>query len=72
VLLVYRLGGAGKIQLVRQYIKDHKDEYNLIVWINAMNEDSVRASFETCADNLRLRVNLKGTQTSKLVASPAV
>jgi tetratricopeptide (TPR) repeat protein len=72
VLLVHGLGGTGKTQLVRQYIEDHKDEYNPVLWIDAMDAESVRASFERCAGELGLSVDLRGTQSSKLVDFPAI
>lgn len=72
VLLVHGLGGTGKTQLVRQYIGEHKDEYNPILWVDAMDEGSVRMSFERCAGELGLPVDPRGTTTSKLADSPVV
>jgi hypothetical protein len=72
VLLVHGLGGTGKSQLVRQYIEDHKNEYNPILWIDAMDEESIRSSFERCAGELGLSLDLRDTQASKLIDFPAV
>ncbi|KAH7130102.1 hypothetical protein B0J11DRAFT_244108 [Dendryphion nanum] len=70
-LVIHGLGGTGKTQLARKYIEDHRDEYNPILWIDAMDDASVRASFERCAGELQLPVDQGGTQTSKLVDFPA-
>jgi tetratricopeptide (TPR) repeat protein len=72
VLPVHGLGGTGKSQLVRQYIEDHKNEYSPILWIDETDEESVRSSFERCAGELGLPMDLRGTQTSKLIDFSAV
>jgi len=69
---IYGLGGAGKTQLARKYIEDHKYDYNPILWIDARDEESVRSSFERCAVELQLSVDRGIAPTSKLVDSPVV
>lgn len=71
-IAIYGLGGTGKTQLALKYIEDHKDEYNPILWIDAMDEDSVRSSFERYASELPLSVNRNLTQGSSLPDSPTV
>jgi hypothetical protein len=51
------LGGVGKTQLALRFVKDHRDRYGPILWINAESPETVRASFERCAAALRLPVD---------------
>jgi tetratricopeptide (TPR) repeat protein len=73
-LAIHGLGGTGKTQLALKYVEDYKDKYNPILWIDAQDEESVRLSFERCASELQLSVNLGRTQTqsSSLPNSPTV
>ncbi|KAI9771112.1 MAG: hypothetical protein M1840_002463 [Geoglossum simile] len=43
-LAIHGLGGTGKTQLTLKYIEDHKDKYNVIIWIDAKDEQSVLSS----------------------------
>ncbi|CAI6226687.1 unnamed protein product [Periconia digitata] len=69
---IHGLGGAGKSQLALKYVEDHQAEYDLILWIEVRDEESVRSSFERCASELRLSVDRGVGQGIKLVDSPAV
>ncbi|KAL8909884.1 MAG: hypothetical protein Q9171_004797 [Xanthocarpia ochracea] len=71
-LTIHGLGGTGKTQLALKYVKDHQDDYNPILWIDAQDEDSVRSSFERCASELQLSVDRTQTQGSSLLGSPTV
>ncbi|KAI4276581.1 MAG: hypothetical protein L6R38_005626 [Xanthoria sp. 2 TBL-2021] len=71
-LTIHGLGGTGKTQLALKYVKDHQDDYNPILWIDAKDEDSVRSSFERCASELQLSVDRTQTQGSSLLDSPTV
>ncbi|KAI4087290.1 MAG: hypothetical protein L6R37_008337 [Teloschistes peruensis] len=71
-LTIHGLGGTGKTQLALKYVKDHQDDYNPILWIDAKDEDSVRSSFERCASELQLSVDRTQIQGSSLQDSPTV
>ncbi|KAI9789841.1 MAG: hypothetical protein M1816_005758 [Peltula sp. TS41687] len=71
-LAIYGLGGTGKTQLALKYIKDHKDDYNPILWIDAKDSETVRSSFERCTIELQLSVDGASTQGPNLADSAAV
>jgi len=48
-VVLHGLGGIGKTQLAIQYIRQHKEKYTAIFWLNANDEDSLRLSFRTIA-----------------------
>lgn len=41
VVFFYGLGGVGKLQLVLDYVEKYKYDYNLIFWIDVMDEEIV-------------------------------
>ncbi|TKX20812.1 tetratricopeptide repeat-containing protein 12 [Elsinoe australis] len=49
-------GGAGKTQLLINYIESHKNRYNPICWIDAQDEERIKATFDQCAVRLGLAV----------------
>jgi hypothetical protein len=53
-LAVTGLGGTGKTQLVLHYIEQHKQKYDTILWIDALDEASVRSSFVRCCNALSI------------------
>jgi tetratricopeptide (TPR) repeat protein len=71
-LVMYGLGGSGKTQLALKYIEDHKNEYSTVLWIDATDEESARASFQRCANDLQLQIDSKQAQSSSLADSPLV
>jgi hypothetical protein len=71
-LAIHGLGGSGKTQLALKYVEDHRDEYNPILWINAKDEESVRASFERCASELHLQVNPSQAQSTSVEDFPSL
>ncbi|EPE08501.1 eukaryotic translation initiation factor 3 [Ophiostoma piceae UAMH 11346] len=46
------MGGTGKSQLALSFAYTHKTEYNPILWIDATSEETVRASFQRCYNDL--------------------
>ena len=71
-LAIYGLGGTGKTQLALKYIESHKSDYNPILWIDAKDSKTVRSSFERCAAELQLSVDITSTQESALADSAIV
>lgn len=51
---VVGLGGTGKTQLVLHYIDKHLEEYDTVLWLDARNEETTRASFQRCCRALSL------------------
>lgn len=49
-------GGTGKSQLVLRFLEERKGDYNIVLWIDSRNEESVRFSFERCCRALSLPV----------------
>ena len=45
VVILHGLGGIGKTQLAIAYIKEHRDIYSAIFWLQGENEDTLKQSF---------------------------
>ncbi|MCJ1348933.1 hypothetical protein MMC31_007166, partial [Peltigera leucophlebia] len=52
VVLLHGLGGIGKTQLAVASMKEHRDNYSAIFWLNGKNEDLLRRSFAKMAKRL--------------------
>lgn len=52
VVLLHGLGGIGKTQLAVTFVKEHKDTYSAIFWLNGKNEDTLKQSFAVIAKRL--------------------
>ncbi|EUC26825.1 hypothetical protein COCCADRAFT_113294, partial [Bipolaris zeicola 26-R-13] len=57
-LVVWGLGGAGKTQLVLDYVQQHRDQYKATFWIEAGRKESLERDF------VRLYQTLFGLHTS--------
>jgi hypothetical protein len=53
-IIVHGLPGAGKTQLVLEYISQERDHYSAILWIDAVSEVSIERSFDDCKDSICL------------------
>lgn len=51
-VVLHGLGGIGKTQLAIEYIRQHKEKYTAIFWLNANQEDSLRLSFRSIAQEV--------------------
>jgi hypothetical protein len=51
-IVLHGLGGIGKTQLAIEYIRQHKEKYTAIFWLNANDEDSLRLSFRGIAQEV--------------------
>ncbi|RFU33666.1 hypothetical protein B7463_g2681, partial [Scytalidium lignicola] len=67
--ILHGLGGIGKTQLAIEYVRQHKEKYTAIFWLNANDEDSLRLSFRDMAQqilkhrpstSMLVRVDLEG------------
>ncbi|MCJ1271049.1 hypothetical protein MMC22_010948 [Lobaria immixta] len=52
VVILHGLGGMGKTQLAVAYIKEQRDTYSAIFWLNGENEDTLKQSFAVMAERL--------------------
>jgi DNA polymerase III delta prime subunit len=52
VVLLHGLGGIGKTQLAVTFVKEHRDTYSAIFWVNGKNEDTLKQSFAVIARRL--------------------
>ncbi|SLM36237.1 P-loop containing nucleoside triphosphate hydrolase [Lasallia pustulata] len=52
VVLLHGLGGIGKTQLAVTFVKEHRDIYSAIFWLNGKNEDTLKQSFAIMANRL--------------------
>jgi len=44
IVVLYGLGGIGKIQFTVAYAKRHKDNYSAVFWLNIKDEDSTASN----------------------------
>lgn len=51
---VIGLGGTGKTQLVLHHIEGNEAEYDTVLWVDARDKETARASFERCCRDLSL------------------
>ncbi|KAI3318521.1 hypothetical protein HD806DRAFT_540135 [Xylariaceae sp. AK1471] len=48
-VILHGLGGMGKTQLAREYIRRHRTDFSAAIWLNAKDTMSLRQSFERAA-----------------------
>jgi hypothetical protein len=53
VVVLHGLGGIGKTQLTVRFLKEHKDKYSGIFWLNGRSEDTLKQSFASMAGRLQ-------------------
>lgn len=53
IVVLCGLGGIGKTQLAREFMKRYKEKYTAMFWLNAKNEESVRLSFRSIAQQIQ-------------------
>ena len=63
LVVVYGLGGAGKSQLVLDYIKKHRTDYAATFWLEAGNAQSIERDFQQI---YRILYNLQGVSSHQL------
>ncbi|RFU74219.1 alpha beta-hydrolase [Trichoderma arundinaceum] len=66
------MGGAGKSQLALKFAEAYKDRYNLILWIDATDTESIRSSFQRFAAELQLPENWDAKRESLLTDDGAI
>ncbi len=54
VVLLHGLGGIGKTQLAVASMKEHRDTYSAIFWLNGKTEDMLKHSFAQIAKRLHI------------------
>lgn len=52
VVVLRGLGGIGKTQLAVAFMKEQRDTYSAVFWLNGRNEDTLRQSFSGMANRL--------------------
>ncbi|KAI6085949.1 hypothetical protein F4821DRAFT_141851 [Hypoxylon rubiginosum] len=51
-VILHGLGGMGKTQLAREYIKRHQKHFSAVIWLNARDVTSLRQSFMQAAQQI--------------------
>ena len=51
-MLLYGLGGIGKTQLAARFVREEKEKYSAILWMNGKNQEALEASFVGIARRL--------------------
>lgn len=54
VVLLHGLGGIGKTQLAVASMKEHRNIYSALFWLNGKNEDKLKQSFADMAKRLHI------------------
>jgi hypothetical protein len=52
IIVLYSLGGISKTQLTVAYMKQHKDSYSAVFWLNIKDKDSLKQSFAKVAKQI--------------------
>lgn len=65
-LVVYGLGGAGKSQLVLDYIRQYRQDYSATIWISASSQASIEHDFTQLYRLLYSAITLKDTDLPKI------
>ena len=69
-LLLHGLGGTGKTQLALNYIEKYSEFYNIIMWIDAQDEEAVLSSFERCVLDFEIDIPLVRSHTDARTEMP--
>ncbi|KAK3942902.1 hypothetical protein QBC46DRAFT_379056 [Diplogelasinospora grovesii] len=64
ILSLLGLGGSGKTQLMLQYASTHREEYGVVLWIDASSQNALSDSFRLAASQLGLRLPAHEAPTS--------
>ncbi|KAI2623161.1 hypothetical protein GGR54DRAFT_629751 [Hypoxylon sp. NC1633] len=51
--ILHGLGGMGKTQLAREYIKRHRTQFSAMIWLNARDTTSLQQSFMEAAQQIQ-------------------
>jgi hypothetical protein len=51
-VLVHGLGGMGKTQLALAYVKQHKNEYSAVFWVNSKDMDTLKQGYVAVANHI--------------------
>jgi hypothetical protein len=65
IAILHGLGGIGKTQLTIAYMKQYKDSYSAVFWLNAKDKDSLKQSFAKIAKQI-LRDHPSASRLSNL------
>lgn len=49
LVIINGLGGIGKTQIAKRFISEHKQEYNIVVWISAENTEELNNAYRQVA-----------------------
>ncbi|PQE23335.1 Tetratricopeptide-like helical domain protein [Rutstroemia sp. NJR-2017a BBW] len=63
IAAIYGLGGIGKTQLSLHFVKQHKIKYSSIIWLNAKNENTLKAGL------LDLWKRISGKRENELITN---
>ena len=75
IVILHGLGGIGKTQLAVTFLKERRDVYSAIFWLNGNNEDTLKQSFTGIAKRLYaeypsstlLRMAVEGRDAEQIV-----
>jgi hypothetical protein len=65
IFVVHGLGGMGKTQLCVEYVREHKEDFTAVFWLNGSSKDVLRQSLA----NALASVVMEGSLSTELPAS---
>lgn len=76
IVRLHELGEIGKTQLTMTFVKEHRDTYSVIFWLNDKNEDTLKQSFAGMIKRLHdeysslmlLRTTMKKKNLDRVIA----
>lgn len=77
VVVLHGLSGIGKTQLAIAFVKEHREAYSTVFWLNGKNEDTLKRSFAGIANRLNneypgltlLKMAVEERNTDQMVAA---
>ena len=77
VVILHGLGGIGKTQLAVAFLKEQRDRYSAVFWLNGKTEETLKKSFAGIAKRLHdeyprltlLKTALEGKNANQIVAA---
>jgi tetratricopeptide (TPR) repeat protein len=57
LIVLTGLGGVGKTQIVNEYVHKHKNEYDIICWLNSEDEKTIETEYIRFAKELNISID---------------